>query len=1150
MHALIQASIRRPISVAVAVLMLIVLGGIAAVSIPVDILPVNRSAAVQVMTFYGGMPAESVAKSITSRIERQTGQAAGRRRQESRSIVGASIVRNYFRDGVDLNSALAQVNSLSTAAYKNMPPGTDPPVILPFDPTGTTPACVIALDSKTESEETLYEVGRYEVRNMIMGLPGANAPSIHGGKRRAILAYLDRHQLEARQMSPLDVMDAIDRYNLFLPTGDVRFGDVNYALDSSAMIDRVEDLGGIPLAVRDGQVTFLRDVAEPTDGSIVQTSLVRVNGRRQTYIPVFRQAGASTLAVVEGLRESIDTMAQRLSKPGISLRLVMDQSVYVRQAIHVLIEEGVLGAVMCSLVILVFLGSLRMTAIAVLTIPLSVLAAIAGLYATDQTINVMTLAGLALAIGPLVDLSVICLENTHRHLGLCGDPRKAALVGTREVAMPALVATCCTLLVLSPLAFIPDLGRFLFLPMALAVGFAMIGAYALSQTLVPVCCAAWLRPHAHVAATGQHHGDETDKAHGGGTDGRRSDDRFGGHGGGSPGHEPPDHEPPDHEPPDHEPPGHEPTGSAWGRLLLGWERTLQRLNGAYETTLRGVLRMRLVVVATAVAFLAGSIVFLGPGLRRELFPEVDSGSFEMTVRAKSGTALHVTESRIADVESAIQEKIGNDLELVISEAGVVAGWVAAYTPNAGPMDAVLKVQLTPDRHGSVQSHVRELREHFLHDSKFDGLEFAFATGGLIRTAMNEGKATPINVQLTGRDLQTLRRIADDLRRDVAEIEGIVDARVLQRFDYPRYMIEVDRTKAADLGLALPYVIKNVIAALSGSIQFHKENFYIDPKTFNQYFVGVQYPERSIESLQTLLDVPLTSPTQRRSVPLRNLVRLHRSSIPTEIVHHDVRPTVELVMSVDGRGLGQAAEDVGRVLDRYGRLHDDGHWVPYAPDESAGMEPEASGKGSNSDGGTRATLPGSQIVLGGEYSRMQELFRNLGVGMGLSALLTYLLMTVLFQSFRLPLVILGSVPIGIGGVLVMLAATDTAINVQSLLGVIFMISIVIANTVLLIDFATNLRRAESLPREEAIWRAASIRFRPVLMTAMVALLALLPMAVASGHGAEANAPLGRAVIGGLLAGLATTLFVTPCLYTFIAPATVHRPGESIGQPNAC
>ncbi len=1096
MKALIRASIRHPITVVVMVLVLVVLGGLAATAIPVDILPVNRSAAVQTLTFYGGMPAESVAKSITSRIERQTGQAAGRRRQESRSIVGASIVRNYFRDGVDLNSALAQVNSLATAAYKNMPPGTDPPVILPFDPTGTTPACVIALDSETETEETLYEVGRFEVRNMIMGLPGANAPSIHGGRRRAILAYLNRHQLEARQLSPLDVMDAIDQYNLFLPTGDVRFGDVNYSLDSSAMIDRVEDMGAIPLATQDGQVTFLRDVAQPTDSSTVQTSLVRVNGRRQTYIPVFRQAGASTLAVVANLRASLDDMAKRLSRDGIALRLVMDQSVYVRQAINVLIEEGVLGALMCSLVILVFLGSVRMTFIAVLTIPLAVLAAVAGLYATDQTINVMTLAGLALAIGPLVDLSVICLENTHRHMGLCGNPRRAAQLGTQEVALPALVATCCTLLVLSPLAFIPDLGQFLFLPMALAVGFAMIAAYLLSQTLVPVCCAAWLKPHAAGPTTGLEDG-SSDAAFSGHT--AFSDDA-----------------------------GRFETEAAacsqWERLLAGWEVTLQRLNGAYAATLDMMLRHRLAVVVLAVTFLVSTLLAWGPQLRRELFPEVDSGAFEMTVRAESGTALHVTEQRIAEVEEVIDESVGDDLELVISEAGVVAGWVAAYTPNAGTMDGVLKVQLVSDRRESAQRHVRRLRETLSSDPRFSDLEFGFETGGLIRSAMNDGKATPINVQMTGRDRQALQKIAEELKRDVAAVDGVVDPRVLQRSDYPQYMIEVDRTKAADLGLSLPYVIKNVVAALSGSIQFHKQNFYIDPETFNQYFVGVQYPEQSIESLQTLLDVPLTSPTQRQPVPLRNLVTLHHSTIPTEVVHHDVRPTIELVMSVEGRGLGQAAEEVGRVLDRYGQRQADGSWVPFAPQES-----------DQTAGGPRPTLAGSQIVLSGEYSRMQELFRNLGAGLLLSALLTYLLMTVLFQSFRLPLVILGSVPIGMGGVVVMLALTDTAVNVQSLLGVIFMISIVVANTVLLIDFATNLRRAESLSAAEAIRQAASIRFRPVLMTALVALLALLPMAIASGHGAEANAPLGRAVIGGLLAGLATTLFVTPCLYTFIAPA---------------
>jgi multidrug efflux pump subunit AcrB len=1079
MKSLIRASIDRPHAVVVCAVTIVVLGVLAAWAVPVDILPANRSPAVQILTFYGGMPADAVAKSITSRVERQTGQAAGRRRQESRSIVGASIVRNYFRDNVDLNSALAQVNSLSTAAYKNMPPGTDPPVILPFDPTGTTPVCVIALDSETETEETLYDIGRYEVRNMIMGSPGANAPSIHGGKHRAILAYLDRHKLEARNLSPLDVVNAMDEYNLFLPTGDVQFGDTNYALDSNAMFQAVEAMGDIPLHSDNGQITLLNDVATPTDSSLVQTSLVRVNGRRQTYIPVFRQAGASTLAVVDNLRASLQDMTDRLSRGGIDLKLVMDQSVYVRQSIVTLVEEAVLGAVMCSLIILLFLGNLRMTGIAVMTIPLAILAAVMGLYMTGNTINVMTLAGLALAIGPLVDLSVICLENTHRCLGLTRSPREAAIQGTGEVAMPALVATCCTLLVLAPLAAIPDLGKFLFLPMALAVGFAMIAAYLLSQTLVPVCCAAWLKPHAASHGTAQ------------------------------------------------------PNRSLWERLFSRWEAVLIHLNSWYGSLLNQVLRVRPLVLLAAVGFLTSTVIYLGPELRRELFPEVDSGAFEMTVRAPSGTALEFTEARIAEVEDAIRTSVGDDLELIISEAGVVAGWVAAYTPNAGPMDAALKVQLTPDRRRTVQEHVRILRHAFQTNPRFANLEFGFDTGGLIRAAMNEGKSTPINVQLTGRNLPLLRQVAEQIRAEVSAVEGVVDARILQRYDYPQYVIDVDRSRAADLGLSLPYVVKNVISALNGSIQFHKQNFFIDPQTYNQYFVGVQYPEYDIQSIETLLDIPITSPVQKQSIPLRNLVTLRQSTVSTEVVHHDVQSTVELVMATDGRGLGQTAEDVAAVLDRFGVRRPDGSWTPFDPDAAADQAGQ--------------TLAGSRIHLSGEYSRMQEMFRNLGAGLLMSTLLIYLVMVVLFRSFRLPLAIIGSVPVGIGGVVVMLYLTDTAINVQSLLGVIFMISIVVANTVLLIDFAQNLRRESRLSTHQAILQAAVIRFRPVLMTALVALLALLPMALALVQGAEANAPLGRAVIGGLLAGLVTTLFVTPCLYTFIAPALDStRPQETPAQ----
>ncbi|MBV8075168.1 MAG: efflux RND transporter permease subunit, partial [Planctomycetaceae bacterium] len=445
MNGLIRASLKNPYAVTVTCLTLVLLGVVSARSIPVDILPVFHSPAVQVLTFYNGMPASSVERDITNRMERWVGQASGTLRQESRSIVGASIVRDYFRSGVDPNGALTQVNSLALAAVPNLPPGTLPPVVLPFDPTSTTPVCIVALDSKTQSESILYDVGRYEVRNMIMAINGAVAPVVYGGKIRAVMAYLDRQRMQARGLSPVDVMNAIDNYNLFLPTGDAKFGTMDYALDSNSMFNVVSEMGGIPLRTELGNTAFLRDVATPQDASFIQTNVVRVNGRRQVYIPVFRQLGASTLAVVGSLKSQIGDMTQRLTRGGIDLKVVMDQSIYVRQSIRSLIEEGVLGAVLCSLVILIFLGEWRMTAIAVLTIPIAVLSALTCLYYTGNTINVMTLGGLALAIGPMVDSAIICLENTHRHLGMGASLHGAAFLGASEVAMPELVASLCTL---------------------------------------------------------------------------------------------------------------------------------------------------------------------------------------------------------------------------------------------------------------------------------------------------------------------------------------------------------------------------------------------------------------------------------------------------------------------------------------------------------------------------------------------------------------------------------------------------------------------------------------------------------------------------------------------------------------------------------
>jgi multidrug efflux pump subunit AcrB len=1118
MNGLIRFSLGNWYAVVVLVLSIGVLGAITIVSIPVDILPSFKSPAVQVLTFYGGMPAADVENDITNRMERWTGQSAGQYRQESRSIVGCSIVRNYYTEDIDPNGALTEVNSLATAAIPNLPPGTLPPVILRFDPTSTTPVCLVALDSESEPESILYDTGRYEVRNYIMGVKGAVAPVVYGGKVRAVLAYMDRDKLQARNLSPVDLMGALDRFNVFLPTGDAKFGDKDYALDSNSLYELVKRMGDIPVKTEpDGKVVFLRDVADPQDTALIQTNIVRVNGRKQVYIPVYRQNGASTLRVVSELKSKLPEMKGKLSHDDIDLKPVMDQSVYVFQSIISLVFEGVLGAILCSLVILVFLGEWRMTVIAVTTIPVAVLAGIIGLHVTGNTVNVMTLAGLALAIGPLVDSAIICLENTHRHLGLGAKPKEAAFLGASEVAMPELVASCCTLLVLAPLAFQPGMGTFLFRPMALAVAFAMGAAYILSRSFVPAMCMLFLRPHPK--QPGDIHG--VDREH------RAAHEHAGARG-------------------------------PLARAFAAWEGMINVAIGWYVLLLGWAMRRRPLVLAVALGLFVAVVLGLGSQLRREFFPEVDAGAFEIYVRAPSGTRIEETNDRVARVEKFIDGRLGEDKETTISEIGVVADWSAAYTPNSGPMDAVVKVQLKGERRHSAQEYVELLRKGFQDPTRFDdpdftdpdefkSLEFAFDAGGMIRSAMNEGKSTPINVRITGRKLEKAHALAEAIRNEVVQVKGVVDCRILQRLDYPEFVVKVDRAKAAALGLSQEIVMKNLVAALNSSISYNKHNFWIDPKTHNQYYVGVMYKEKAIESADTLLDVPITSGAQKKPIPLRNVATVEPATVPAEITHTDLQPTIDLTMGVSGRDLGHVADDVYAAVARFGVPEKEkwlgglwetvkpGVWDPFDPDTLSSRD--------------KTTLVGSKIVLSGEYSRMQDTFTNLGFGLVLAALLIYFLMVALFKSWMTPLVILSAVPLGLIGVVMMLYFTGTALNVQSLLGIIFMVGIVVSNTVLLTDFAQKLRREEGLTPTEAIARAASVRVRPVVMTALAAFFALVPMALGLERGSEANVPLGRAVIGGLLAGLVTTLIVVPVLYSLMVRGSVNTDDDESAESPA-
>ncbi|HET6328822.1 MAG TPA: efflux RND transporter permease subunit [Planctomycetaceae bacterium] len=1093
MNGLIRFSLGNPRAVTVLVLT-ILLGGIVSLAlIPADILPVYRSPAVQVLTFYNGMAATSVESGITARMERGTGQAAGIMRQESRSLLGVSIVRNFFAGDVDPSGALTQVNSLATVEIPTLPPGTLPPVILPYDPTSSTPVCLVALNSKTQGESALYDTARYQVRMMIMSSRGANAPVVYGGKIRTILAYLDRDRLQAHGLAPTDVMHALDRFNIFIPAGDAKFGKFDYTLDSNAMYDTVERMADVPIKTdAAGHTIFLKEVAVPKDAATIQTNVVRVDGRRQVYIPVYRQSGYSTLSVVDTLKDNLPDMKERLTTPDVDLKVVMDQSVYVRKAIESLAEEGVLGALLCALVILLFLGEWRMTMIAVMTIPVAILGTVACLYGLDQTINLMTLAGLALAIGPLVDSAIICLENTHRHLGLGAQPHEAAFLGASEVALPELIATLCTLLVLLPLALMPGLGAFLFRPMFLSVAFAMVIAYGLSRSFVPARCATWLKSHGHKPIE-SHVADYEHRN-------------------------------------DHENP---PPKGPLGHLFQKWEAVIDLGIAIYTRLLTVALHARALVIGAAFAALAGVIILLGPVLRREFFPEVDAGAFEIYVRAPSGTRIEETEAKIAGVEQFVKDQLGDDLELVISEIGLTPNWSAAYTPNAGPMDAVVKIQLKPERSRSAQENVQVLRQGLAADSRFSDLEFAFDAGGMVRAAMNEGKSTPINVRITGKNMQKARKVAEGMLSEVKAVDGVVDARIIQRLDYPQYVLEVDQAKTAALGLNQADVMQNVVSAFNSSVQFNKKNFWIDPKSSNQYFVGVQYPEQDISSVDTLLDIPITGLGQKRPIPLRNIVKvpLPRVEVPAEINHSNLQATMDLTMGVHGRDIGHVAEDVSRIVAKFGKERADGGWSPFDPEDTA-----------------HKVMEGAKIVVVGEYQKMQQTFRFQALGMAGAVLLIYFLMVALFRSYLTPLVVLSAVPVGLVGVILMLYFTGTALNVQSLLGVIFMVGIVVSNTVLLIDFAENVRKSDRVTPAEAILRAASVRVRPVVMTALATFFALIPMSLGLSRGSEANVPLGRAVLGGLIAGLVTTLFVVPCVYSLVVPNKFEDDLQSIpGEP---
>ncbi|MDA1272690.1 MAG: efflux RND transporter permease subunit [Verrucomicrobia bacterium] len=1027
---MVKSALKNPYAVVVFALAILVIGLTAITRLPTDILPTFKTSAVQILTFYPGMPAEVMEKDITTRLERWTGQANGIARQESKSMVGVSVVKDYFREDVDPNTAMSQVTSLAMSDLYYLPPGTIPPMVMPFDPTASIPLCLISVSSPTFDETKLYDVAYFDLRNRLQSIPGVIAPAVYGGKLRRILAYVDPEKASSRGLSPLDVINSIRNYNVMIPTGNAKFGALDYQINANGMVATVKELNDLPLNVGEGAPTYIRDVASVEDSSQIQLNVVRVDGKRQVYIPIYRQPGANTIAVVEGIKAQLKPILERIK--GINLDVVMDQSFYVRESINNLIHEAIIGAGLAALLVLIFLGSFRPMFIVLLSLPLACLGAFIGLYFTGESLNAMTLGGLALAVGLLIDQSIVVIENTERHLSLGKSPMDAARDGAMEVAKPLLIITVTLAVVFFPVVFLTGIGKFLFTPLAKTVIIAIGTSYILALTLVPVCAAKFLRARKCSA--------------------------------------------------DYK-----------SALHDGW---FHRVRQTYERLLNKALALRwLVLGATALLFVASLFLFKLMGT--ELFPQTDAGQFMVKVRGQTGLRIERSEELIAEVEKVISATIPEkERKIIISNIGVLLDWPAAYTPNSGPQDAFVLVQLA-EKHGrSTFDYVDELRAKL--PKEFPGIEFSFDTGGMMTAALNGGLPSPINIQVEGNKLDVAHDIAEKIKSFAETVPGAVDVRIQQRLDAPEIKVDVDRVKAAQVGITQEEIVKNIVTAFNSSVNF-APSFWIDERNGNHYFIGAQYRESEVKSFETVLDIPITGKKQPTPIPLRNLAKLSRGTAPSEINHLNITRVTDIYVNVRGRDIGSVATDIEKYINQ---IKND-----------------------------RAEVPeGYYIQMRGEVKSMRDSFQSLGFGFVLAVVLVYLVMVVQFRSFLDPFIVMFAVPLGLIGVAAMLYFTGTYLSIQSAMGIIMMVGIVVSFSVIMVDFANRIleeAREKGQPKtiRHAIVESATLRLRPILMVGLAAILGLTPMAIAGG----ANIPLARAVVGGLLAAVVMVLFVVPILY---------------------
>lgn len=1039
-HALLpEFAVRNPHFIVVGCILVVLLGALCLVMLPKDLLPSANLPAVQILSFYSGMPVEHVEKNLTSRFERYTGQAIGMQKQESKSLVGVSVVKNFFGADTDLNTAISQTTSLVMSVLRRLPPGTQPPLILPFDPMAAVPLALVAVSGE-HTEKELYDVARYDVRNGIQAINGAMAPTVMGGAERQVVVYLDPKKLNGYNLSSLDIVENLNRLNTFVPSGNIKIDNLDYQILSNGLVDRIADMNDFPIRSDNGVPVYVKNVGEAKDANKIQTNIVMVDGKRQVYVPIYRQPGANSIHVVDEAKETLSKLTKQLGT--YSLKVVADQSSFIRHAIGSITEEALIGGGLAALMVLLFLGNPRATVGVLISLPLSLLCAFLGLKASGQSINAMTLGGLALAVGVLVDNSIVVLENVSKKIALGFSPKDAALFGASEVAMPVLASTLATLVVFLPVIFLLGIVKILFSALAKSVLFAMVGSYLASLTVIPLFAAYFLK--------------------------EKSD----------------------------APPKK--------GVLHSMSLFMDSLTYRYGRLLHWVLGHRGLFLGSVVSILviaSGSVVFIGT----ELFPRADAGNFVLELRQASGTRIESTEQFAKNIESKLRQWIDpHDLGMVITNAGVYYGFPAAFTPNTGPQDVFFNIELTENRLHTSQYYAKLVRKNMAQE--YPNIEMGIELGGLLTSALNGGLRSPIDVQIEGSNPEKASALAQQLSEKFKKLRGAVDVRVQQRLDSPQIVLDVDRKKAGVVGLTTDEIVKNIVSAVSGSATFNPA-IWVDPKSGIDYLLGVQFPESSIASLKQLSDIPITGRRQDRTIPLRDIATIKTSKGPSEINHVNLKPVTDIFMDAEDRDIGSLSREVQEVIDHHSTSND------------------------------------FSVHIRGEIEEMNNAVRTLGGGFVLATVLVYLILVVQFGSFILPLIIMATVPMGLVGIICMLAATHTYFSIQAAIGAIFMIGIAVANGVLLIEFMQHHLGPDS-NLNDAVKTGAMARLRPILMTSLASILGLVPMAIGLGHGSEANIPLGRSVIGGQLLSTTLTLFVVPALFAIVNSKWRKRKTEEV------